>query len=222
VSDSREDRVASRPAALPSPSAAARLLRVRGGWNWVVLLLVLAGLLGVVALLNPWALHMGNRLTPFGQWEGVGVVHASSGARDALYLRIGLGLGTGPGRHPSGRGSSFDGEALLRTPQGETMRYSVSGSLSTWWSADGKPLSLRLVAKGTHPLQYFDLYGAFQGTQLALDDHGSSGRMLRPDGSVDPRGFQHHSTAEHPWVRVTLDHGSRADFETLARGLVAR
>jgi hypothetical protein len=222
VRDTREDRPASPPAAFASPPRAARRPLLRGGWNWVGLLLVMAGVLGVIALLNPWALHMGNRLTPFGQWEGVGVVHSSSGARDALYLRIGLGLGTGPGRHPTGHSSNFDGEALLRTPQGETMRYSVSGSLSTWWSADGKPLSLRLVAQGTKPLQYFDLYGAFQGSQLILDDHGSSGRMFRPDGSIDPRGFQHHSTAEHPWVRVTLDHGSRADFETLARGLGAR
>jgi hypothetical protein len=178
--------------------------------------------LGVIALLDPWALHMGSRLTPLAQWEGVGVIHASNGARDAFYLHIGLGMGSGLGRHRTGRGSSFDGEALLRTPQGEMMRYRVSGSLSTWWTADGKPLSLRLVATGTRPLQYFDLEGSFRGTQLVLDDHGSSGRMLRPDGSVDPRGFQHHSTVEHPWVRVTLDHGSRADFEALARGLAMR
>jgi hypothetical protein len=221
VSDSPEDRRRPRPA-FASPRIAAGLPRLRGGWNWVGLLVVVAGVLGVVALLNPWALHMGNRLTPIGQWEGVGIVHASSGARDALYLRIGLGMGTGPGRHPTGHGSSFDGEALLRTPQGETMRYRVSGSLSAWWSADGKPLSLRLVATGTKPLQYFDLSGGFRGAQLILDDHGSSGRMLRPDGSVDPIGFQHHSTAEHPWVRVTLDYGSRQDFEVLARGLAGR
>lgn len=220
MSDTREDRLSSRPAGFPAASGAQRPRRRRGGWG--LLFLVCLGVLGIVALLNPWALHMGNRLTPFGQWEGVGMVHASSGARDALYLRIGLGIGTGRGRHPTGRGSSFDGEALLRTPQGETMRYRVSGDLKTWWSADGKPLSLRLVAKGTKPEQYFDLYGAFQGARLVLDDHGSSGRMLRPDGSIDPRGFQHHSTAEHPWVRVTLEHGTRDAFEALARDLSAR
>lgn len=204
-----------------SPFPAVRRPLLRGGWNWVGLAVVLAGVLGIMALLNPWALHMGNRSTPLGSWEGVGIVHASSGARDALYLRIGVSLRTGrragPGPH-----SNMEGEALLRTPQGETVRYTVTGSVSAWWTADGRPLSLRLVAKGTQPEQYFDLHGGFQGTQLLLDDHGSSGRMLRPDGSVDPRGFQHHSTAEHPWVRVTLEHGSRDDLEAVARGLGAR
>jgi len=212
VSDIRE------PAAFPSPNARRPLLR--GGWNWVGLLVIVAAVLGVVALLEPWAFHMGNRSTPLGYWEGVGIVHTSSGARDALYLGIGIDLPTG--RHSTGPHSNLRGEALLRTPQGETVRYRVSGSVSAWWSAEGRPLSLRLVAKGTQPEQYFDLYGGFQGAQLVLDDHGSSGRLLRPDGSVDPRGFQHHSTAEHPWVRVTLEHGSRDDLEALARGLGAR
>ena len=204
-----------------SRSPPRRRLVLRGGWNWVGLLVVVAAVLGVIALLNPWALHMGNRSTPLGQWEGVGIVHASSGARDALYLRIGIHLATGR-RASVGPHSNLEGEALLRTPQGDTMRYQVSGSVSAWWSADGRPLSVRLVAKGTQPEQYFDLHGGFHGAQLVLDDHGSSGRMLRPDGSIDPRGFQHHSTAEHPWVRVTLDHGSIADFEALSRGLGAR
>jgi hypothetical protein len=179
---------------------------------------VLAIVLAIIFLLNPWALHIGDRFTPFAQWEGVGIVHGSSGARDVLYLRIGLHMSTG--RHPTGRSDNLEGEALLRTPQGETMRWRVSGNVRAWWSAEGKPLSVRLIAAKPH--MYFDLSGAFQGTQLVLDDHGSSARMLRPDGSIDARGAQHFSTAEHPWVRVTLAPGSAADVESLARGLAAQ
>ncbi len=176
-------------------------------------------------LFNPWAFHLGNRLTPLTAWSGVGVLHGSSGARDALYLEIWLKARGMPS--PRGRGSrsrgTFDGLALVRTPQGETVRYRVDGYLdSTWWSADGVPLSLRFRApRGVTPRQLFDLYGAFRGAQLVLDDRGSSGRLLRPDGSIDPLGWQHHSTAEHPWIRVTLDHGTQDDFEALARGLAA-
>jgi hypothetical protein len=223
VSDPREDLPASPPATFRPPLRAARRPLLRGVWNWVGLLVVVAGVYGVLALLKPWAMHMGNRSTPFGEWEGVGIIHSSSGARDALYLRIGILMGSGPGRHPTGHSSDFDGEALIRTPQGETIRYKASGDIKTWWSADGKPLSVRLISQGSTPSHhYFDLYGAFQGSQLVLDDHGSTGRMFRPDGSLDPLAAHRSSTNEHPWARVTLDYGSRDDFEALARGLGAR
>lgn len=186
------------------------------------LLLFALAVVAFQALFKPWAFHLGGRLTPLTEWEGVGILRGSSGARDALYLRLWLkarGMTSSP-RSTRAPGT-FVGEALLRTPQGETRRYEVSGTLeTTWWSADGVPLSLRLrTPKGESPRQLFDLGGSFRGARLVLDDHGSSGRLLRPDGSIEPLGWQHHSTAEHPWVRVTLDHGTRADFEALARGL---
>lgn len=182
-----------------------------------LLLLALAAV-AFQGLLNPWAFHLGGRLTPLTVWEGVGILHGSNGARDALYLRLWLkarGMTSSP-RSTRARGT-FIGEALVRTPRGETQRYEISGTLqTTWWSADEVPLSLRLrTPAGESPHQLFDLHGAFRGARLVLDDHGSSGRLFRPDGGIDPLGWQHHSTAEHPWVRVTLDHGTRADFEAL-------
>jgi hypothetical protein len=187
-----------------------------------VLLLGLLGLVAFELLFNPWAFHLGNRLTPLTEWEGVGVLQTSGGARDAIYLRLWLASRGMTSSSSRGR-STFEGQALIRTPQGETLPYRVNGYLSTtWWSADGVPLSLRLrTPKGASPRQLFDLYGAFRGAQLVLDDHGSSGRLLRPDGSVDPLGWQRHSTADHSWVRVTLEWGTRDDFEALARRLAA-
>ncbi len=203
------------------PGARPRVGRLRIGCLGALVL----GLLFVVAfelLFNPWAFHMGGRLTPLTEWEGVGVLHGSNGARDALHLRIWLkARGMTVARNSTRSRGTFNGLAIVRTPQGETRRYTISGELrTTWWSAEGVPMSLRLFGpKNERPHPYFDLYGAFDGARLLLDDHGSSGRLFRPDGSIDPIGFQHRSTAEHPWVRVTLEPGTDADFEALAAQL---
>lgn len=212
----RSDGAGSRP-----PVRRFRLGRPRLGCLGSLIVAVLF-VLAFELLFNPWAFHLGDRFTPLTVWEGVGILHGSNGARDAVYVRLWLkARGMTSSLHSTRTRGTFVGEALVGTPQGKTQRYEVSGTLeTTWWSADGVPLALRIRApRGEHPRQLFDLHGSFRGAQLVLDDHGSSGRLFRPDGSVDPASGQLHSTAEHPWVRVALDHGTRADFEALARGL---
>src|SRR5439155_15179178 len=50
------------------------------------LLLVLVVVVGITAVLQPWAFHIGGRWTPLSSWQGVGRLVDSAGRPYGLYL----------------------------------------------------------------------------------------------------------------------------------------
>ncbi len=184
------------------------------------LLLVLA----LEALINPWAFHMGGRITPL-TWSGVGVIQGANGARDVLYARLVVSRRGFASYSKFSRGpSTFTGDALVGTPQGAVEKFTLTGSLhNAWLDAEGAPLTLGFrTPKGQKPAEAFNLHGAFRGSRLVLEDIGTSGHLFRPDGSLDPVGGQFFSTADRPRMQVILDFGGRSEFDALHRRLVAR
>lgn len=171
------------------------------------------------ALFNPWAYHMGGRFTLL-TWTGVGTLEGANGARDALYVRLSLAPRGHVSYSPYSRGpSTFTGDALLGTPQGAVQKFRLSGSLhNAWLNAEGAPLTLGFrTPYGEKPREAFNLRGAFHGTQLVLEDRGTSGHLFQPDGSLDAVRGQYFSTADKPYMHVTLDYGGRSDFDALER-----
>lgn len=186
------------------------------------LLLALLVVLAFQGLLNPWAFHMGGRFTPL-SWSGVGVLQCSNGARDVILVRLNLARRGQVSYSKYSRGpSTFRGDALVGTPQGAVQKFQLTGSLhNAWLDADGAPLTIGMRTKNQKPEEVINLHGAFRGARLVLEDHGETGHLFRPDGSLDPVGGQFFSTADKPSLQVTLDYGGQAEFDALRRRLVA-
>src|SRR5579885_2270027 len=115
----------------------------------ILLVLSIAALYGGIVLLNPWAIHMGNRWTPLLFWIGTGKLVTSDGAYPLLVTLS-----------PSSHGS----------------KLRVYGTIyEAWRSTDGALMWLRLHERiqnfpTVRDDGYFDLLGRWQGSQLVMDD----------------------------------------------------
>lgn len=217
--------MSSLPPTVPAPPPADRP-RPRRSFSRIgclpALLLALLIVLAFQGLLNPWAFHMGGRFTPL-SWSGVGVLQCSNGARDVILVRLDLAPRGQVSYSKYSRGpSTFRGEALVGTPQATVQKFRLTGSLhNAWLDADGAPLTIGMRSQDRKPEEVINLHGAFRGTRLVLEDHGETGHLFRPDGSLDPVGGQFFSTADKPRLQIALDYGGRAQFDALHRKLVA-
>jgi hypothetical protein len=181
-----------------------------------VLLLVLgAACFGlIVAVLNPWALHIGGGSTPFLYWQGTGTLVTKDGKSDPFYLF--LYPGSSMSRlHKNGEQpvSGLSGTAQICTAPGESQVLKVSG---TMWgsrsSTDGDLVSLRVLEwkliDTANRKGYFDLIGAWHGSALVLD---------QPD--AETRTFLNGLRIDGP--KVTLRAGSKDDFEAACHALTS-
>jgi hypothetical protein len=191
----------------------------RGPLGWGSLLLLMVGLPVVLFVgLTPWALHIGGRSTPFGQWSGVGELRASNGGKYVLFVQFTAGImGTGlnGGRRGGGGMGHRDnlvGSARLCTQSGTTHTFKLTGVVRAWRTTEGATTSIAL----THgePVRLpsgwvVALHGRWQGPELELSS---------PDNSFTevftPRGEIRHvtSTADAGTAQVTLAYGTEDDF----------
>lgn len=144
----------------------------------VVLAVCGAIVYGVVALLDPWALHIGGRSTPFLTWHGSGKLHTRSGIEYPLYVnffpsshfsRLHL-----DGKRPTG---GLQGSAWLCTSPGVTQYLNLSGTTyGEWRSTEDSIVAWRLLERKIVDVGqrqgYFDLYGKWDGPKLVMDDRG--------------------------------------------------
>ncbi|HLW54544.1 MAG TPA: hypothetical protein VKW06_17040 [Candidatus Angelobacter sp.] len=161
---------------------------------------------GGVALLDPWALHMGGRSTPFLTWTGYGKLVTKSGAEYPLYVSF----------YPSSHSSrlhvdglrpvgGLQGTGWLCTARGVKQRLDLSGTIfGHWRTTDGNLVSLRLLEPKVIDVGqgrgFFDLYGRWQGPQLVMDSRTSV-----------PDRFRSGLVIERPAVK--LDWGTKGDFD---------
>lgn len=161
---------------------------------------------GVVAVTNPWALHIGGRWTPLLYWSGSGNLSTSVRShRFYVYLypsshfsRLQI-----DGLRPTG---GVQGKAWLCTSPGVMQYLTVSGTIyGGWRSTEGSLMGLRFVEPTVINLGqgrgYFDLFGNWKGPQLVMNDRGHVSGMFRSGLKLE------HASA-------TLDFGSYSDFNS--------
>ena len=183
----------------------------------IILLLILAGAVtyGVVAGLNPWAMHIGGRWTPFLTWHGYGKLRTNGGAEYPIYISFypsshfsQLHL---DGLRPTG---GVQGGAWLCTSPGQTQYMTLSGTIyGGWRSTEGSVMTFRLLEQKIIDVGqrqgFFDLYGKWQGPQLVMDARSSVSSQFRSGLKI-----------EHP--SVTLDWSSYSDFKSVCANSPAR
>lgn len=173
---------------------------------------LVGGILSVVAVVyvavlitNPWAFHIGGRLTPLLYWSGYGELKSETGSHP-LYFTV------YPARsrayrpldnlHPSG---GLQGTGAICTATGAITKLTMSGTIyGGWKSTDNSVISVRLHERGgmfdSKPDRgFFDLYGRWQGQNLMMDSRQGTGYPFRS-------GFRTMQS------RVTLAPGSYSDF----------
>lgn len=180
----------------------------RGRFGVFGLIACLFAVYAVVVVLNPWALHIGERWTPMLYWTGTGKLVTQRGTYPLMvtlfpashFSHLHL-----DGLRPTG---GIQGNALLCTSRGVTQYLELSGTIyGGWRSTDGALMDLRLLERrtahdalsGGRDRGYFDLFGYWHGPQLRMDDRGESSDRFRSGLKVD------HAS-------VILEWGRQADF----------
>ena len=182
--------------------------------------ITVAAIYAFTIALNPWALHIGGRSTPFLNWHGSGTVLAKGGKSYPLY--ISFWPGRPQGFHGGGRrngktvSAHLDGNAWLCTAPGQLRRLDLSGRVyGGYTNADNSLFDFRLIDY-TPPFTmrrpsrgFFDLAGTFHGRQLVLDRPNEQGIPF--DNSL----FLDNATA-------TLDWSTYNDFVYACKNRPAR
>jgi hypothetical protein len=164
------------------------------------------------ALLAPWTFFYGGHFHLMPGWQAWGRMHSDTAGGDYfMWIRISPST-------PAYRKSPIRGIAYLCTPRGERYRLRFGGSMPRNPGTDltGKPLHFYMyhqrllfsLTPDAHPK--IDLYGAFSGSQLIMEDRGSLATEFNADGSLHgpqernrSRGTENvHVTFEEstPWV----------------------
>jgi hypothetical protein len=162
----------------------------RSGPVWLRLLLILA----VVALLldvlaGPWALDIGGRFSPLGEWDGYGPVRASDGGSYLLFTHLHGGITNGVGAHCALRGcDTLTGSAQLCTSSGRRYTFGLDGTVHTWLSTDGALTDINLTGGTPTALPkgwVIAFHGIWQGPVLPIADTNSSlTEALTPAGAI--------------------------------------
>lgn len=158
----------------------------------LLLVLIVGGALvyGVIAALDPWALHIGGRWTPFLTWHGSGKL-VTKGGTYPLYVsfypsshfsRLHM-----DGLRPTG---GVQGYGYLCTSRGVTQRLNLSGTIyGAWRTTDGGLMSVRLLEPKIFDVGqrqgYFDLTGKWNGPELAMDSRTSVGSTFRSGVKIE-------------------------------------
>ena len=169
------------------------------------LFLIVILVYGVVVLLNPWAIHIGDRWTPLLTWTGTGKLVTASGTFPLLVTFSPSAHGSRlrlDGLRPT---SGVSGWGWLCTAQGTIIRLRLYGTMyGGWRSTDGTLMQFRLLERiqnfpAIQDGGYVDLFGHWHGPQLVMDDRS---RWSAP--------FQSGLKIKH--ASLTLRPGSKSDF----------
>ncbi len=198
--------------------------RKRGRHGWPLLLLIFLAVGVVYVALTPWALHIGDRPTPWLTWEGFGPVEASNGGHYVLFAHLEGGMPSSGRRSVSCGGGGCDtlhGTARLCTRSGQTYAFQLRGKVHAWWSTDGARTGIQLTAAKGTPLQQgwvVAFAGAWHGPALELTSPDNSfTKEFTPAGAIR----QVTSTADAGTAKVTLHFGTSDEFEQACRALAA-
>jgi hypothetical protein len=214
---------------MPSGPAGFGQVRRRGRLGWGSLLLLILGLpVGLQALLSPWALNVGGRSTLLGKWSGYGTVEASNGGKYVLFVDFTagwiFGRKSGSGRrggYAGGHADTLHGTSMLCTRSGVTHTFDLSGRVDAWRTTDGARTFLSQTRGTPERLPSgWDVawHGVWNGPALEL---------ANPDNSFTEvftaKGAIRHvtSTADAGTAKVTLQYGTRDDFDAACRSLRA-
>ncbi len=170
------------------------------------LLLVLALVYGGIAVMNPWAVHMGGRWTPLLIWTGTGRLVTSSGTYPLLvtlspsshFSRLRL-----DGLRPTG---GLSGWGWLCTSRGNILRLRLYGTMyGAWRSTDGALISLQMLERIQNfpTIQdggSFELFGHWVGPQLVMDDRKEWSAPFRSEIRIKA-------------ASVTLKPGNESEFK---------
>lgn len=159
----------------------------------------------LMVAMNPWALHIGGRSTPFLYWHGAGTLVSEDGRSYPLYV------GFTPGR-PSGfsgggrrggkiKNADLSGTGWLCIAPSNILRMKLDGDMYGGYTSDSQSLlSFRLLERtkvfSINPDRggFFDLAGAWHGQELVMDRPGEQG--IRLSSGV----FIHHATVTLRWA----------------------
>ncbi|MDE3200285.1 MAG: hypothetical protein KGN79_05125 [Acidobacteriota bacterium] len=162
--------------------------------------------------LNPWALHIGGRSTPFLYWHGTGTVLAKDGKSYPLYVTFWPGE---PRRHSGGRregkgwSANLRGTGWLCIAPGKTERMDISGTMyGGYLHADQSLFSFRLLEwpgyfRFSYPHRgFFDLAGMWHGQELVMDRPNEQGIKLNTGPFIDR-------------ATVTLHYADKSEYEAV-------
>jgi len=184
----------------------------------LVLLFVLAGVIvvGVMAVIAPWAFYMGGRFHMIPLWQGWGRMHSNTAGGDyAVYVWF------WPDHGKFRQLAYVQGRALLCTPRGERFNLELGGDFDKSAGSDlnGQRASFYMfnrtvkhILGGANTRPDLELRGKWSNPDLVLDDHGSIARNFQPDATL----YAGQSPGR-PYMAevatVTLHEGSNRDFE---------
>jgi len=193
-----------RPSLGPRTSPQRRKLGCFGNLS-----VLIAFVIALFLLLNPWATHIGDRWTPALMWHGTGTLHSTTGAHYPVYLEIWFDP------HGSGyRRANLRGKSLLCTQNGQRYNFTVYGYLQhAWLDTNGKKMMLLLFSpKNTKPLIKLDLSGTWNGQELFLDDKGNMAMSFRPDGSA--KGYLIGTNSPKEDTTGSLHYAPQSEFDS--------
>jgi hypothetical protein len=182
------------------------MVKLRGRHAFLGLILVCVLAYGVVVALDPWAVHIGGRWTPFLTWHGSGKLLTKSGVEYPLYVSFFPSSHFSQlhmdGLRPTG---GLQGSAWLCTSPGVTQYMTLSGTIyGGWRSTDDALMNFRLLEQKIVDVGqgrgFFDLIGKWHGPQLVMDDRNHV-----------PNAFRSGLKIEH--ASVTLEWSNWSDFK---------
>lgn len=175
--------------------------------GWLGLGAIIVVVYCVIALLNPWALHIGGRSTPLMFWTGTGNLVTSSGTYPLLVTLYPSPHGSRlrlDGLRPI---SGLQGQARLCTPQGNQFLTLTGTIYGGWRSTAGSLMEFRLLESARFRDEflgmsrgYVDLFGYWRGPELVMNDRGSWSAPFRSGLKIKN-------------ASLTLNWGSKADYD---------
>ncbi len=177
--------------------------------------------MGLTAVLTPWAFYLGGSFHIIPSWQGWGTLHAKSGDY-SVFVRFGPALRTSSRLYPASR---LKGIGYLCTPRGDRFRMNLTGSMRLHLPVhtDGEAITLGMdnwpaLTGGflTHHRPSIGLVGHWKNPNLLMDDQSSLYRAFFEDGGVIEK-----IPPNRPWngpvVPVTIKPGTYDEFEAACR-----
>jgi hypothetical protein len=186
-----------------------------------LLVILGVGYFVVIGVFAPWTYYLGGSFHLLPIWQGWGTIQEPSG-NFPLYVFL--------SRPETGKlGISYmSGTAQLCTPRGEQFGYMrvimAFQNKNFGLDSENQPVTLHIYNYGlsgrlnADHRPEFDLYGAWQGPNLVLEDHGSFTSAFLPDGTVYV-GSPSNQPAAGANLSITLVPGSPAQFKAACQSL---